>query len=844
MSETFNPYHRWLGIPPKHQPPNHYRLLGLELFENDMEVIRDAAERQMAHVRGYQLGQYSELSQKILNELGAAKGCLSDPADKAEYDRQLREQTAEGDRQLKEQEAELEPPPLPRSRKRVSWKDAPVVWAASAVGVLLLIALVLLTIVSLSRRLDESGKIAAAPPSPPQEHKNVLLRPEEDEQPAPDTTAARQASERPGTASPPPKNESQLSATETPAANEPMPESSRSIKSTAGLTQQSDKKQEATVTAPNGTTLDLGGGVKLEMVLIPAGEFMMGSPDWDKDADVSEKPQHLVRITKPFYLGTYLVMQEQWQTVMGNNPSHLKGGKNPVEQVSWNDCQTFLGKLNEKFGAERGKFQLPSEAQWEYACRAGSTTRYCYGDEELGLGEYAWYNANSGGRTHPVGEKKPNACGLYDMQGNVWEWCADWYDNGYYAASPTDDPTGPTSGSGRVLRGGCWSYLARDCRSTYRLANAPGIRNRGLGLRVSLVPADMAVGIEVAPPTALLKLCPIEAQAVEAGKPLNVKVTLEDADAWAGKVRYALSGQVPSGAKIDPQSGNFTWTPTAGQARGEHNITVSVTAPDGRSHQRSFAVTVTTLTFSPKPPSHKEIAIDLGAGVKLKMVLIPPGEFLMGSSDSDKDANVSEKPQHRVQITKPFYLGKYLVTQEQWQTVMGNNPSSYKSPKNPVEHVSWDDCQQFLDKLNAKSGPGGSKFQLPSEVQWEYACRAGSTTRYCFGDDESGLDKYAWYGENAGKRTHPVGEKKPNAWGLYDMHGNVLEWCADWYDREYYAASPADDPTGPTSGSRRVIRGGSWSFLARFCRSAYRVGSPPETRSNNVGLRVSRVPVE
>ncbi len=169
----------------------------------------------------------------------------------------------------------------------------------------------------------------------------------------------------------------------------------------------------------------------------------------------------------------------------------------------------------------------------------------------------------------------------------------------------------------------------------------------------------------------------------------------------------------------------------------------------------------------------KERTIDLGNGIKLEMVLIPPGEFLMGSPDSDKDSFPFEKPQHRVRITKPFYLGKCLVTQEQWEAVMGSNPSYFKGPKNPVETVSWDDCQQFLSKLNAKSAAGGGKFQLPSEAQWEYACRAGSKTRYCVGDDDSKLGEYASYDGNSGNKTHPVGEKKPNAWGLYDMHGNA-----------------------------------------------------------------------
>jgi formylglycine-generating enzyme required for sulfatase activity len=234
--------------------------------------------------------------------------------------------------------------------------------------------------------------------------------------------------------------------------------------------------------------LDIGGGVKLEMVLIPAGEFLMGSPDSDNGAGGDEKPRHGVRITKPFYMGNYLVTQKQWEAVMGDNPSHFKGPKNPVETICWNDCQKFVEKLNAK--VRGGKFSLPTEAQWEYACRAGSTTRYCFGDEESGLGEYAWYGENAGGKTHPVGEKKPNAWGLYDMHGNVWEWCQDWCNSGYYANSPTDDPMGPSGGAYRVVRGGTWDGPARNCRSAGRGSFVPGYRHDYLGFRVSGVPAD------------------------------------------------------------------------------------------------------------------------------------------------------------------------------------------------------------------------------------------------------------------------------------------------------------------------------------------------------------------
>ena len=158
----------------------------------------------------------------------------------------------------------------------------------------------------------------------------------------------------------------------------------------------------------------------------------------------------------------------------------------------------------------------------------------------------------------------------------------------------------------------------------------------------------------------------------------------------------------------------------------------------------------------------------------------------------------------------------YEVTQEQYERVMGKNPSRFKGPQLPVERVSWKAAVSFCTKLSAfpEEQAAGRTYRLPTEAEWEYACRAGSTTDFCFGDAEWGLDDYAWYEDNSDHRTHPVGQKRPNAWGLYDMHGNVWEWCADWHDEAYYEASPVDDPQGPATGVDRVGRGGSWSESA------------------------------
>ena len=219
--------------------------------------------------------------------------------------------------------------------------------------------------------------------------------------------------------------------------------------------------------------------------------------------------------------------------------------------------------------------------------------------------------------------------------------------------------------------------------------------------------------------------------------------------------------------------------------------------------------------------------------IGMKMKLIPAGEFEMGDEDHP------DSPLHKVRITKPFYIGVCPVTQKEWKAVTGKNPSNFKGDDLPVESVSWDDCQNFIAALNKLEGTW--KYRLPTEAEWEYACRAGSRTKYCYGNDEGKLGKYAWYHSNSAEKTHPVGTKAPNAWGLHDMHGNVWEWCEDWYDKNYYKNSLEKDPSGPSSGSFRVIRGGGWSSFAGYCSSASRAGGGPGGRGSNLGLRLVRL---
>ncbi len=254
----------------------------------------------------------------------------------------------------------------------------------------------------------------------------------------------------------------------------------------------------------------------------------------------------------------------------------------------------------------------------------------------------------------------------------------------------------------------------------------------------------------------------------------------------------------------------------------------------GCSIAERLGILVFSLTFIviSLPSQEKNLAVDLGNGIQMEFVLIPAGTFLMGSRAGDPN----EQPVHIVTISKPFYIGKYEVTQEQWQTLMDVNPSRFQDPKKPVENVSWTDCQEFIAKLRPRTGELTPS--LPTEAQWEYACRAGSSNLYHHGSQASGLKDYAWFNKNSKGMTQPVGLLKPNAWGLYDMLGNVYEWCQDFYSPDTYTDLPVEDPKGPESGLYRVARGGSWSFHPLHCRIPKRFWNAPEFRFNNLGFRL------
>ncbi len=460
------------------------------------------------------------------------------------------------------------------------------------------------------------------------------------------------------------------------------------------------------------------------MVYVAGGTFTMGgTSEQGSDADSDESPTHSVTLSS-FSIGKYEVTQAEWQAVMGSNPSYFTGDNLPVEQVSWNDCQTFITKLNTLTGKN---FRLPTEAEWEFAARGGSKSQgYKYAGSNT-LDDVAWYTSNSGSTTHAVGTKQPNELGLYDMSGNVLEWCSDWY--GSYSSSSQTNPTGASSGSDGVIRGGCWYCSARLCRVSDRNCRTPDNWNYDLGLRLVLdVESD--------------------------------KSTEEDA------TKVILDNLVNN------------------------------------------------------------------------MVYVAGGTFTMGgTSEQGSDVYSNESPTHSVTLSS-FSIGKYEVTQAEWEAVMGSNPSYFTGDNLPVEKVSWDDCQTFITKLNTLTG---KNFRLPTEAEWEFAARGGNKSQgYKYAGSDN-IDDVAWYDSNSGSTTHAVGTKQPNELGLYDMSGNVWEWCSDWYGS--YISSSQTNPTGASSGSGRVARGGSWYDSARGCRVSRRSGITPGSGSYILGLRLA-LPVQ
>ena len=655
-----------------------------------------------------------------------------------------------------------------------------------------------------------------------------------------------------------------------------------------------------------GVPVELTNSIGMKLALIPPGEFDMGSTAEDIawaeeearknneykghfDQLSQEAPRHRVKISKAFYSGMYLVTQGEYEKVTGSNPSAFAGkpmdeslfqpplgdkskgswkkylqqmagkdtGRHPVEMVTWDQSVEFCRKLSalpEEQAAGR-TYRLLTEAQWEYACRAGTTTRWYSGNDLASLEEYAWCFGNSKGMTHPVGEKKPNPWGLFDMHGNVSTWCWDWHGEDYYGRSPAVDPAGPAEGTRREIRGGAWIIRPTHSRSAFRSSHPCLTRYHGVGFRVCIGPEPVS-------------------------------------DQASGQRELA----VKSGASSDSQP--KTNTSRAGQSQQEANAPRSpspIPNPQSPTPSSTPPLAQPAMTAIEAVQCQKQWAEHLSAPVELvnsigmRLVLIPPGEFDMGASTEEiawaleegkknNDGSAyfgrvpTEGPRHRVKISRAGYLGMYPVTQGEYEYVMGVNPSNFagkpmdaslfnpplddkereergkdskavaglNTSRYPVEMVLWDEAMEFCRKLSGMPGEQSLSrtYRLPTEAEWEYACRAGTTTRWSYGDDEANLAEYAWYKKNSGSKPHSVGGLRPNSWGLSDMNGNTRQWCMDWQGGKYYAESPMVDPTGPKGGSRWITRGATWTSNPADCRSACRTQHAPRTHYHSIGFRL------
>ncbi len=477
-----------------------------------------------------------------------------------------------------------------------------------------------------------------------------------------------------------------------------------------------------------------------DMVFVKGGTFQMGT-----DEEVSfEEPVHTVKLDS-FYIGTYEVTQKEWREVMNANPSVYIGDNIPVQKIGWTMAVEYCNKLSQKEGLtpcysgsgdgivcnfEADGYRLPTEAEWEYACRGGlKSGNYLYSGSN-NPDEVAWHELNSGDKIQPVGKKRPNELGLHDMSGNIWEWCWDRYDPGYYKNSPVDNPKGPDSGSTRNYRGG----------------GGPG--------------------------------------------------------------------------------GKITWL---------------------RCTNRNFQ----PASFDMYPMGLRIVKNTAGKKTQQNMVLVEGGTFQMGSSTGDL---FGRKPAHTAAVSS-FYMGKYEVTQAEWRAVMGNNPALWIGLRSPVESITWYDAVKYCNKRSRMegltpcySGSGqdivcdfeADGYRLPSETEWEYAAKGGVLSRNYKYSGSNNPDEVAWYQKNTGFSAEAVGLKKPNELGIYDMTGNVWEWCWDWCDEGYYKHSPRSNPRGPASGVRRAVRGGAVTVDAGTITNVFRLAWKPHHAYRFIGFRVVR----
>jgi len=508
-------------------------------------------------------------------------------------------------------------------------------------------------------------------------------------------------------------------------------------------------------------------------------------------------------LSQDFYFGVFEVTQRQWYTVTGAWPSfhQTDPDKRPVELVDWNTCQSFLATIASSSGEP---VRFPTQVEWDYACRAGTTTLYSYGDAADGA--YMWYTSNSGGETHEVGTRLPNPWGLYDVHGNVWEFVGD-----------TD------GADARWAKGGAFDSIG--CASGVRASMYDDSYGDNRGLRVAIATGDDLPTVWTHPGDRVAYVgqsAIFTVEAVGAGT-LSYQWRRDGGDiAGANAAAYTTPATT-----LGDDGAQFTCVVSnAGGSVVSDAATLTVNPPGGPAYKIVDLVAGTITDVDTVPGLTGDATYKT---TKLVMRRIEPGTFVMG--DQVGGHRDRELPLHSVNITRPFYMGVFEVTEGQWFEVMGDRPGYFDGDVRPVDSVSWNRIRQFTAQLVTETGHPG--FRLPSEAEWEYTCKAGSSTNFFYGAVAD--PAYTRFDESS---PTEVGLRLPNPWGIYDMHGNIEEACLDPYDEYYYTYSVADNPHGPGDATYRSERGGYYGDNQYEGRSSTRMIADPTSGSQYKGFRL------
>ncbi|MBP5557187.1 MAG: SUMF1/EgtB/PvdO family nonheme iron enzyme [Bacteroidales bacterium] len=558
------------------------------------------------------------------------------------------------------------------------------------------------------------------------------------------------------------------------------------------------------------------------MVIVAGGNATIGSTQQE-----NESPVHTAKINT-FGIGKYEVTQKEWSQIV-NIPevssqwsnTYGLGDTFPAYNFSYDQFQLFISRLCELTSLS---FRMPTESEWEYAARGGiHANNYQYSGSDI-VENVAWYTNNANSSSHAVGGKDANSLGIYDMSGNVWEWCSDWY--GMYSPGTYSNPTGSSNGTARVMRGGCWYFNEDYCRVSARYSSSPSNTFITYGGRLA---------IDVLP---RVSTSPI----------IDINTTSAN---WGGTVSDGIAAEVVERGLCWGTNANvsiFNDTIKLGSGTGSFDYAKIGLAANTTYFVRAYAINQFGIgygdvqAFTTPADNTQEyingITVNWGNGVTanqqevIRQILNKMIAVEGGSCSMSNDFHA---------VINPFFIGKFEITQKEWMALMGATPTSSGSQWTtnlgfgnnfPAYYVSYEDVLSFLQILNAYTG---IVFRLPTEAEWEYAARGGRQTSNNLYAGSNAIGTVAWYSNNSS--AHEVGLLQNNEIGTFDMSGNVAEWCSDYYG----TLNPGiyNNPAGPASGTTRVVRGGGYNSLSSSCTVFARDSAVPDTRSATIGFRLA-----